>query len=244
MRFLSLRNVGKIFPGGMNAVTDVTFDMEQGECLAMVGPSGCGKTTLLRLLAGIDSVTAGEIRMGGRVVNRVPPGKRDVAMVFQNAALYPHLTIRGNLALGLIFRGVPRLAIKQRVGEIVDLLGLAPLVDCRPAELSGGQRSRVALGRALARRPGLLLLDEPLSTLDEPLRVLMRQELRRLHRTLHLTIIYVTHAREEALAIGDRVAVLIDGRLRQVGAPREVYERPANHEVAVFMGCRNGCDPL
>ena len=210
--------------------------MAEGECLALVGPSGCGKTTLLRILAGLEPITAGEVRMAGRVMNRVPPGRRDVAMVFQNAALYPRLTIRGNLAMGLNFRGLARAAIKQRVAAAADLLGLAPFLDRRPAELSGGERSRAALGRALVRRPALLLLDEPLSSLDAPLRSRMRQELRRLIRVLRLTTIHVTHDREEALAVGDRVAVLIDGRLRQIGAPREVYEQPASREVAVFMG--------
>lgn len=236
MSFLSLQNICKTFPGGIHALSDLTLEMEQGECLALVGPSGCGKTTLLRMLAGLESITTGEMHMAGNVMNRVSPGGRDIAMVFQNTAIYPHLTIRGNLAMGLAFRNTPRLEIAQRVEEIVELLGLAPLLDRQPAELSGGERSRVALGRALARRPALLLLDEPLSSLDEPLRVRMRQELRRLHRTLRLTTIHVTHAREDAMAIGDRVAVLMNGRLRQIAPPREVYERPACREVAAFMG--------
>jgi multiple sugar transport system ATP-binding protein len=248
-----LERVSRIFPGPVAALRDVTLEVRDGELLALVGPSGSGKTTLLRLVAGLEQPTQGEIRIGGRSVNKVPARQRDVALVFQSYALYPHLSVARNLALALELRRgwwsrqVSRLLasakarqeheeIDRRVQETARMLGIEELLARRPGELSGGQRQRVALGRALVRRPAVYLLDEPLSNVDARLRIELRRELKQLHRELAATMIYVTHDQEEALALGDRVAVLAQGRIEQVGAAEELYDRPGNRFVAEFLG--------
>jgi multiple sugar transport system ATP-binding protein len=236
MARIEIENVTKTYGGGVRAVDGVTLRLEEGEFLVLVGPSGCGKSTLLRMLAGLEEITSGSILIGGRVVNDVPPARRDIAMVFQNYALYPHMTVRGNLAFGLEMRRLPRPEIDRRVREVAETLGLAELLERRPKELSGGQRQRVALGRAIVRQPQAFLFDEPLSNLDAKLRVQMRAELKKLHRTLRTTTVYVTHDQEEAMTLGDRVVVLKDGRIQQSGSPLEVYDRPANRFVAGFVG--------
>ena len=229
-------HVTKVFPGGAIAVADLSLEVGDGEFLILVGPSGCGKTTALRMVAGLERISAGEIRIGGRVVNDLPPKERDVAMVFQNYALYPHMTVERNLAFGLRQRKTPKTEVERRVADVSDMLGLAELLQRRPGQLSGGQRQRVAMGRALVREPEAFLLDEPLSNLDAKLRVQMRAELKRLHARLGITTIYVTHDQVEAMTLGDRIAVLSEGALQQLGPPQEVYERPANVFVAGFVG--------
>jgi len=207
-----------------------------GEFLVLVGPSGCGKSTTLRMIAGLESVTEGTIRIGSRVVNDVPPRERDIAMVFQNYALYPHMTVYENLAFALRLRGQPRSTIDARVRQAAALLGVEALLDRRPRELSGGQQQRVALGRAIVRQPQVFLLDEPLSNLDAALRAQMRRELAALRRRLGITTIYVTHDQVEAMTLGDRIVLMLDGRVQQVGAPTAVYQRPANLFAAAFLG--------
>jgi multiple sugar transport system ATP-binding protein len=235
-----LENVSKSFaaPGGksVGAVNNVSLAVADKELLALVGPSGCGKTTLLRLIAGLESVEQGGIHFDGQAVTKWPPQKRNVAMVFQSHALFPHLTGFENIALGLKLRGVARKEIAERVHATAEMLGVIHCLQRPPAELSGGERQRMALGRALVRRPHILLLDEPFSNLDPPLRAQMRTELRNLHAGLATTMIYVTHDQAEALALGDRVAVMNAGRLQQVGPPRELYQAPANRFVAGFVG--------
>jgi multiple sugar transport system ATP-binding protein len=233
---ITLEHVEKSYPNGVRAVEDFSLAVDEGQLLTLVGPSGCGKTTILRLIAGLESPGGGTIRLGDRVVNGVPPQDRDVAMVFQNLALYPHLTARENLAFSLRRRGVPKKAIVERVREAASALGIEHLLDSRPRELSGGEAQRVALGRAIVRRPACFLLDEPLSSLDAPLRAELRGELRRLHRRLKTTMIYVTHDQEEAMTLGGQVAVVHRGRLQQVGPPLSVYHRPRNGFVAGFLG--------
>jgi len=236
MAAIAIDDVEKTFPGGVQAVRRVSLRVEDGEFLVLVGPSGCGKTTLLRMIAGLDEATGGSISIGDRRVNDLPPGERDLAMVFQNYALYPHMTVRRNMAFALELRKVPKAEIERRVGEVAETLGLRDLLERRPKELSGGQRQRVALGRAIVRQPLAFLFDEPLSNLDARLRIQMRAELKRLHRRLRTTSIYVTHDQEEAMTLGDRVVVMKDGAIQQVGRPLDVYERPANRFVAGFMG--------
>ena len=236
MAEVRFEHVTKVFPGGTVAVDDLTLTAEDGEFLILVGPSGCGKTTALRMVAGLERISAGEIRIGDRVVNDVPPKDRDIAMVFQNYALYPHMTVERNLAFGLRQRKTPRDELTRRVTEVSEMLGLADLLKRRPGQLSGGQRQRVAMGRALVREPEAFLLDEPLSNLDAKLRVQMRAELKRLHQRLGVTTVYVTHDQVEAMTLGDRIAVLSEGRLQQLGPPQEVYDRPANVFVAGFIG--------
>jgi multiple sugar transport system ATP-binding protein len=243
-----LEHVGKTYPNGVRAVRDVSLRVSPGELVVLVGPSGSGKTTTLRLIAGLEAPTSGLIRIAGRVVNREAPHRRNVAMVFQRPALYPHLDVRANLGFGLALRGPPfwlaRIRrwlgtadpVAERIGEVARLLRLDGLLDRRPAELSGGQQQRVALGRALVRRPAVFLFDEPLSNLDARLRLEMRRELHLLHRRLRATMIYVTHDQEEALALGDRVAVLDRGQVQQADRPEALYERPANRFVAEFFG--------
>jgi len=236
MAGISIDRVEKIYPGGVRAVAGVSLEVKDGEFLVLVGPSGCGKTTLLRMIAGLEDISGGAISIGGQVVNEVPPAERDIAMVFQNYALYPHMTVRRNMAFGLELRKLPQVEIDRRVNDAAATLGLDALLDRKPKELSGGQRQRVALGRAIVRQPRAFLFDEPLSNLDAKLRVQMRAELKRLHRSLRTTTVYVTHDQEEAMTLGDRVVVMKDGVIQQLGRPLDVYERPANRFVAGFMG--------
>jgi multiple sugar transport system ATP-binding protein len=236
MAAITIDRVEKTFPGGVQAVRRVSLQVADGEFLVLVGPSGCGKTTLLRMIAGLDDATGGSISIGDRRVDELPPAERDLAMVFQNYALYPHMTVRRNMAFALELRKVPTEEIGRRVDEAAETLGLRELLDRRPKELSGGQRQRVALGRAIVRQPRAFLFDEPLSNLDARLRIQMRAELKRLHRRLRTTSIYVTHDQDEAMTLGDRVVVLKDGAIQQAGPPLEVYGRPANRFVAGFMG--------
>lgn len=232
---VTLSGIKKSF--GQNLIVKgVDLQVGEGEFLVMVGPSGCGKTTLLRLIAGLEQVDAGEVRIGGARVNDVPPRDRDVAMVFQSYALYPHMTVRENLAFGLTLRKFPAAEIASRVQEVAGMLELSHLLERKPKALSGGQRQRVAMGRAIVRRPKVFLFDEPLSNLDTALRVQMRGELARLHRRLGATMIYVTHDQVEAMTLATRVAVFNGGLLQQVGPPLELYNRPANQFVAGFLG--------
>jgi ABC-type sugar transport system ATPase subunit len=224
------------YPKGQAAVRDLTLQIADGELLVLVGPSGSGKSTVLRLIAGLEQPTAGQIEIDGRDVTRVPPQERDLAMVFQSYALYPHKSVRENLAFGLRVRGLNASQIETRIQSAAAALGIAPLLDRRPAQLSGGQRQRVALGRAIVREPRAFLLDEPLSNLDPLLRVRTRTELALLHQRLKTTMVYVTHDQEEAMTLGTRVAVLRDGALEQVAAPLELYRRPDNAFVAGFIG--------
>jgi multiple sugar transport system ATP-binding protein len=231
-----LDNVSKTFSGGVVAVDGVSLTIGSGEFLVLVGPSGCGKSTLLRMIAGLEEVSAGTISIGERDVTELPPRARDVAMVFQSYALYPHMTVRQNLGYGLKVRKTPKRDIAERVARAAELLGLDQLLDRRPAALSGGQRQRVAMGRAIVREPKAFLMDEPLSNLDAKLRVSMRAQLAALHGRLATTTIYVTHDQIEAMTLGQRVAVMRDGRIQQVDTPQALYARPANLYVAAFIG--------
>jgi len=233
---ISLDGVSKQFPGGVLAVNELSLEVEPGEFLVLVGPSGCGKTTALRMVAGLEPVTSGEIRINDRVVTRLPPRSRDVAMVFQNYALYAHMSVRNNIAFGLKMAKVPKSEIRRRVDEAAAMLGLTDLLDRKPKQLSGGQRQRVAMGRAIVREPAAFLMDEPLSNLDAKLRVEMRGEIIRVQRRIAAPTLYVTHDQTEAMTMGDRVAILRDGVLQQLGSPDEVYERPVNAFVAGFIG--------
>jgi multiple sugar transport system ATP-binding protein len=232
---VAFKGVHKLF-GPVVAVRDLNLEIRSGEFLVLVGPSGCGKTTTLRMLAGLERPTYGTIEIGGRVVNRVPPKDRNIALVFQSYALYPHMTVRGNLAFGMKARRESRAHIRTRVQEVAETLGVRELLDRRPAELSGGQRQRVALGRALIREPEVFLMDEPLSNLDAALRVQMRAELARLHERLGITTVYVTHDQVEAMTMGTRIALMRDGVLQQVDTPEALYARPRNLFVAGFIG--------
>ena len=236
MASVTFDHVSKRFAGGTLAVKDFSLDVKDTEFMVLVGPSGCGKSTCLRMLAGLEEVSDGEIRIGDRVVNDMPPRDRDIAMVFQSYALYPHMTVYDNLAFGLRMRGTPRDDIQRRVNDAANILELGPLLKRKPRQLSGGQRQRVALGRAIVREPQAFLLDEPLSNLDAKLRVQTRIELQKQHRALHATFIYVTHDQVEAMTMGDRIAVMRDGVLQQVAPPREIYDHPANMYVAGFIG--------
>jgi multiple sugar transport system ATP-binding protein len=231
-----LERVHKRYPNGFVAARDLSLDIADGELLVLVGPSGSGKSTVLRMIAGLEPVTAGRISIGGRDVTALPPQERDVAMVFQSYALYPHMTVRENLAFGLTVRGQPHELVRRRVAEAAESLGIAALLERKPAQLSGGQRQRVALGRAIVREPLAFLLDEPLSNLDARLRVETRAELARLHRRLHATMVYVTHDQVEAMTLGTRVAVMHEGALQQVAPPLVLYREPANRFVAGFIG--------
>jgi multiple sugar transport system ATP-binding protein len=233
---LTLQNVVKIFPGGIRAVDDLSLDVAHGERIVLMGPSGCGKTTSLRLIAGLERTTSGKITCDGRDISRLPPCLRDVAMVFQHHALYPHLTVYGNLAFGLKLRRLGKTEIRRRVAETADVLGIAQLLDRKPWELSGGQRQRVALGRAIVRDPKIFLLDEPLSHLDPGMREQMRREIVRLQERLGTTMIYVTHDQTEAMTIGRRIAVLNAGRMQQIADPATLYNKPANRFVASMIG--------
>lgn len=236
MSAIRLDSVAKTYPAGHVAVREVSLSIEDGEFLVLVGPSGCGKSTVLRLIAGLETPDAGRIQIGDTNVTGLSPQARDVAMVFQSYALYPHMSVRDNLAYGLTVRRTDRATIAKRVAAIATSLGIEQLLERRPAQLSGGQRQRVALGRAMVRTPKAFLLDEPLSNLDPALRTQARAELRRIHRALGATIVYVTHDQEEALTLGSRVAVMREGVIEQVAPPAEVYSRPANTFVARFIG--------
>ncbi len=231
-----LETVTKIYPGGVQAVREMNLHIHDREFLVLVGPSGCGKSTLLRMVAGLETANSGTIRIGQRVVNDVPPKDRDIAMVFQNYALYPHMSVYKNMAFGLILRKLPKAEIDQRVRAAAKILGIEHLLERRPKALSGGQLQRVAVGRAIVRQPQAFLFDEPLSNLDAKLRVEMRAELKRLHRQIQTTTIYVTHDQEEAMTLGDRIVVMRDGVMQQCGEPLDVYENPANRFVAGFVG--------
>jgi multiple sugar transport system ATP-binding protein len=233
---ISLESVSKQFPGGVLAVDDLSLEVEPGEFLVLVGPSGCGKTTALRMVAGLEPVTSGVIRINDRVVTRLPPRDRDIAMVFQNYALYAHMSVRGNMGFGLKMARVPKQEIRRRVDEAAAMLGLTELLDRKPRQLSGGQRQRVAMGRAIVREPAAFLMDEPLSNLDAKLRVEMRGEIIRVQRRIAAPALYVTHDQTEAMTMGDRVAILRDGVLQQLGTPDEVYDAPVNVFVAGFIG--------
>ena len=236
MAAIEIANVTKLFPGDVVALDDVSLRIEDGEFIALVGPSGCGKSTLLRSIAGLEDVTSGEISIGGRDVTDLAPRHRDIAMVFQTYALYPHMTVRQNLGYGLKVRRTPKAEIRRRVEVIAELLGLDELLERRPAQLSGGQRQRVAMGRAIAREPQAFLMDEPLSNLDAKLRVGMRASLAQLHQRLGVTTVYVTHDQVEAMTLGQRVAVMRDGHILQVDTPQRLYEQPQDLFVAGFIG--------
>jgi multiple sugar transport system ATP-binding protein len=233
---IALEHVSKEFPGGVQAVRDVSLEIEDGEFMVLVGPSGCGKTTLLRMIAGLDEVTDGEITVGDRVVTDDKPKDRDIAMVFQNYALYPHMTVEQNIGFGMRLRRTPKPVVAKKVSGAAEILALLDYLARKPADLSGGQRQRVAIGRAMVREPQAFLMDEPLSNLDAKLRVQMRAELARLHTQLATTIVYVTHDQVEAMTLGTRVAVVCDGVLQQVDTPQALFHRPVNLFVAGFIG--------
>jgi len=236
MAGITLENVTKSFAGGVVAVDDVNLEIADGEFMVLVGPSGCGKSTLLRMIAGLEEITDGSILIGDRDVTELPPPDRDIAMVFQNYALYPHMSVRENLGFGLSVRHTPKAEMRKRVEDVAALLGLEQLLDRKPAHLSGGQRQRVAMGRAIIREPVAFLMDEPLSNLDAKLRVGMRASLAELHARLSVTTVYVTHDQTEAMTLGHRVAVMHDGRIVQVDVPQRLYQSPADLFVAAFIG--------
>lgn len=236
MASVKLKNIFKRYPGGVTAVNDFNLDIEDKEFIILVGPSGCGKTTTLRMIAGLEEITEGELYIGDKLVNDVAPKDRDIAMVFQNYALYPHMTVYDNMAFGLKLRKMPKDEIKRRVLEAAKILDIEHLLERKPKALSGGQRQRVALGRAIVREPKVFLMDEPLSNLDAKLRVQMRTEISKLHNKLQTTIIYVTHDQTEALTMGTRIVVMKDGYIQQVDTPTNLYERPQNMFVAGFIG--------
>lgn len=236
MASISLKGIYKIYPGDVTAVSDFNLEIEDKEFIILVGPSGCGKSTTLRMIAGLEEISKGELYIGDRLVNDVPPKDRDIAMVFQNYALYPHMTVYKNMAFGLELRKTPKDEIDKRVREAARVLDIEHLLDRKPKALSGGQRQRVAMGRAIVREPKVFLMDEPLSNLDAKLRVQTRTQIAALQRQLGVTTLYVTHDQTEALTMGDRIAVIKLGILQQVGAPTELYDRPANVFVAGFIG--------
>ena len=236
MAEVTFKNITKVFPGNVVAVDDFNLEVHDREFLILVGPSGCGKSTSLRMVAGLEEITDGEISIAGKVVNEVPPKDRDIAMVFQNYALYPHMTVFKNMAFGLKLRKYPKAEIEKRVHEAAVILGLEDLMDRKPKALSGGQRQRVAVGRAIVRKPKVFLFDEPLSNLDAKLRVQMRTEISKLHNRLQTTMIYVTHDQLEAMTMGDRIVVMKDGHIMQVDDPITLYDNPKNLFVAGFIG--------
>lgn len=236
MASLSLRNIYKKYPGGVVAVSDFNLEIRDKEFVILVGPSGCGKSTTLRMIAGLEEISDGELYIGDRLVNDIAPKDRDIAMVFQNYALYPHMTVFDNMAFGLRLRKVPKDEIARKVEEAARILDISHLLERKPKALSGGQRQRVALGRAIVREPQVFLLDEPLSNLDAKLRAQMRTEISKLHQKLGTTFIYVTHDQTEAMTMGDRIVVMKDGYMQQVDTPQELYENPVNQFVAGFMG--------
>jgi multiple sugar transport system ATP-binding protein len=235
MANVTFEHVDKVY-GDFHAVKDMNIEIGDGEFMVLVGPSGCGKTTALRMIAGLEEITGGNLKIGDRVVNDVPPKDRDIAMVFQSYALYPHMSVRENLAFGLKLRKVPKPEIERRVNEAAETIQLQKLLDRKPKELSGGQRQRVALGRAIVREPAVFLMDEPLSNLDAKLRVQTRAEIARLHQRLKTTVVYVTHDQVEAMTMGSRIAVMNEGLLMQVGTPQSLYDTPLNRFVAGFIG--------
>ena len=236
MACVFLENVGKIYSGNVRAVKDFNLEIEDAEFVVMVGPSGCGKSTTLRMVAGLEEITEGTIKIGDRVINDVPPKDRDIAMVFQNYALYPHMTVYDNMAFGLKLRKFKKTEIDKRVRDAAAILGIPELLQRRPKALSGGQRQRVAVGRAIVRKPAVFLFDEPLSNLDAKMRVQMRTEISRLHTRLETTMLYVTHDQVEAMTMGDRIVVMKDGIIQQVATPTDLYDKPANSFVASFIG--------
>jgi multiple sugar transport system ATP-binding protein len=235
MASVGIRDVKKAF-GTTQVIHGVDISIADGEFVVLVGPSGCGKSTLLRMIAGLENITAGEIRIGDRVVNNVPPKERDIAMVFQNYALYPHMTVADNMGFSLKLRGAPKAEIGQRVDRAANILGLKPLLERYPRQLSGGQRQRVAMGRAIVRDPQVFLFDEPLSNLDAKLRVAMRTEIKELHQRLKTTTVYVTHDQIEAMTMADKIVVMHDGIVEQIGTPLDLYDKPGNLFVAGFIG--------
>src|SRR5215218_3696213 len=236
MAGITIERVSKVYGDGTLAVDDLNLAVGEGEFVVLVGPSGCGKTTALRMVAGLEEITEGSVHVGETLVNDLPPKDRDVAMVFQNYALYPHMTAYDNIGFGLKMRGVPKREIDRQVKSAAKVLGLEEVLRKKPRTLSGGQRQRVAMGRAIVREPKAFLMDEPLSNLDAKLRVEMRAEITRIQRDLRITTMYVTHDQTEAMTLGDRVAVMRDGYLQQVGTPKDLYERPVNLFVAEFIG--------
>ena len=236
MALVNLKNVSKIYPGDIHAVDQINLDIEDKKFMVLVGPSGCGKSTSLRMVAGLEDVSKGEIFIGDRLVNDIPVKDRDIAMVFQNYALYPHMTAFENMSFGLRLRRYPKKEILKRVHEASEILGIKRLLTRRPRELSGGERQRVAVGRAIVRKPSVFLFDEPLSNLDAKMRVQMRTEINKLHLRLQTTMVYVTHDQTEAMTMGDRIAVMKNGEIQQVADPIAVYDRPANKFVAGFIG--------
>jgi multiple sugar transport system ATP-binding protein len=236
MAEVSVRNVRKSYDGGVQAVRGIDLEIADEEFVVLVGPSGCGKSTTLRMIAGLEEISGGEIRIGGQVVNDMPPRERDIAMVFQSYALYPHMTVFDNMAFGLKLRGTPKPEIKRRVDEAARILDIEALLERKPKALSGGQRQRVAMGRAIVRNPKVFLFDEPLSNLDAKLRVQMRTEIKKVHQTVRTTTIYVTHDQVEAMTLADRVVVMNGGIIEQVGPPQELYHHPKTRFVAGFIG--------
>jgi len=236
MARVELKSVGKTYPGGVEAVKSADLVVADKEFVVLVGPSGCGKSTTLRMIAGLEEITAGEIFIGDVLVNDVPPKNRDIAMVFQNYALYPHMTVYKNMAFGLMLRKYPKTEIQRRVHEAAEILEITELLDRKPKALSGGQRQRVAVGRAIVRQPKVFLFDEPLSNLDAKLRVQMRAEISKLHTRLQSTMIYVTHDQVEAMTMGDRIVVMLDGIIQQIATPLKLYHEPVNRFVAGFIG--------
>jgi sn-glycerol 3-phosphate transport system ATP-binding protein len=236
MANVALRNVHKTYPGGVEAIKGINFEVGDGQFCVLVGPSGCGKSTLLRMVAGLETITGGDIDIGGRIVNQIDPADRDIAMVFQNYALYPHMSVYNNMAYGLRNRGMPKPEIDTRVQEAARILEIGPMLDRKPRQLSGGQRQRVAMGRAIVRQPKVFLFDEPLSNLDAKLRIAMRVEIRKLQRRLKTTSIYVTHDQLEAMTLADILVVMNGGRVEQIGNPLAIYQKPATTFVASFIG--------
>lgn len=236
MAGLTFKNLEKIYPGNVKAVDSFNLEIKDKEFIVLVGPSGCGKSTTLRMVAGLEEITNGELYIGDKLVNDIPPKNRDIAMVFQNYALYPHMTVYDNMAFGLKLRKVPKSEIETKVKEAAKILGIENLLDRKPKALSGGQRQRVALGRAIVRNPKVFLMDEPLSNLDAKLRVQTRTEISKLHKKLQTTFIYVTHDQTEAMTMGDRIVIMKDGIIQQADTPQNVYEHPANVFVAGFIG--------
>lgn len=236
MASVTLKNVNKVYPGGVHAVTDFNMEIHDREFIVLVGPSGCGKSTTLRMIAGLEEITSGELYIDGELMNQVPPKDRDIAMVFQNYALYPHMTVFENISFGLRMRKMPRSEIKKRVEEAARILEIESLLDRKPGALSGGQRQRVALGRAIVREPKVFLLDEPLSNLDAKLRTAMRTEISKLHKQLGCTFVYVTHDQTEAMTMGTQIVVMRDGFIQQIAPPQELFDKPCNLFVATFIG--------